>query len=95
MEPFRAGFIGFGEVASVFSAALVEHGVEVAAYDILLEREHGEEVLRGRRRAEAVQFRPLYDLVERSEYLLSTVTSDVAEAAAQDCVHYLKRCIAP
>ena len=90
MEELRVGFVGFGEVASVFSAALVEHGATVNAYDVLLDRQGGEDILRGRRRTEEVRFLPLPDLVKGSEYLLSTVTSAVAEDVARNCAPYLR-----
>ena len=80
MVAIRVGFIGFGEVASVFSRAMRERGAEVAAYDILEER-----VRKG-----GVRFFPLPDLVKRVDYVLSTATTQVARRVAEDCAPHLK-----
>jgi len=76
----RIGFVGFGEVASVFSKVLQEHGAEVLAYDIAEDK-----VRRG-----GVPFLPLAELAGAADYLLSTVTTDVAERAAADCAACLQ-----
>jgi 3-hydroxyisobutyrate dehydrogenase-like beta-hydroxyacid dehydrogenase len=34
MTPMRIGFVGFGEVASVFSRTVLKHGAEILAYNI-------------------------------------------------------------
>lgn len=77
----RIGFVGFGEVASVFSKVLRDHGAEVLAYDI-----DEDKVRRG-----GVPFLPLVALAATADYLLSTVTTDVAEKVARDCA----ACLAP
>lgn len=86
----RIGFIGFGEVASVFSKALREHGVPVAAYDHHLERE-GEEMLRRRTLSPGIEFRPLPELVGSVDYVLSTVNASAASEVAATCAPYLRR----
>ena len=90
MSPVKIGFIGFGEVASIFSAAIREHGAEVSAYDILLEREDGLATLKKRTRVEGILFRPLPDVLSDADTILSTVTSHVAEDAARACAKHLK-----
>lgn len=93
MEPVpaaRIGFVGFGEVASTFAEPLVQQGALVLAYDVLLERGGGSEILQKRLLAEGVQFRSLRETVLGVDYILSTVTTQVARQAAQECVPYLK-----
>ena len=87
----RIGFIGFGEVAAVFSAALVERGAEVSAYDVLSERPEGREMLRTRDRSGRVRWGSLAQTAASSDCLLSTVTTSVAVAAARTVAPHLRR----
>ena len=86
----RVGFIGFGEVASVFSEALRQRNVEVAAHDVLLDRPGGLEMLRGRDRSGAMRFLPLPELLAGVDCVLSTVTTSVAVAAARNAAAHLR-----
>ena len=86
----RVGFIGFGEVASTLSKPLRENGASVAAYDVLLRQEQGEEVLRRRAQTEGIQFCSLAEMIGSVSYVLSTVTTDVAPAAAREAAPHLK-----
>ena len=86
----RVGFIGFGEVASVFSVPVVKSGASVAAYDTLLLCEGGREILDKRTRIKGIQFQPLQYLIENTDYIISTVTTDVAVKVAEECTAYLK-----
>lgn len=85
----KVGFVGFGEVASVFSQPICESGAEVAAYDVLQCREGGKTLLESRTRAPGVQFRPLADVVGNANYVLSTVTTQVAVEVAASCALHL------
>lgn len=85
------GFVGFGEVASRFGEALAQGGAEVLAYDVLLDRPEGEKALAGRVRGKATAFVPLPQLLARAEIVLSTVTTDVALAAATNCAPHLRK----
>lgn len=85
----RVAFIGYGEVAAAFSTALVARGVEVAAYDVLLDQPGGADRLKARAGDVKVDFRPLADAVGKVTYVLSTVTTSVAQEAARRCVPYL------
>jgi 3-hydroxyisobutyrate dehydrogenase-like beta-hydroxyacid dehydrogenase len=85
-----AGFLGFGEVASHFSAALREAGAEVLAYDVLLDRPGGREKLAARVRGAAPCFVPLAEMLSRATIVLSTVTTDVALEAARACAPHLR-----
>jgi 3-hydroxyisobutyrate dehydrogenase-like beta-hydroxyacid dehydrogenase len=78
-------FIGFGEVASSFSAAIAGRGFELAAYDVLLEEPEGLRRLRERTGGTAVAFRPLREAVDGATAVLSTVTTRVACDAARTC----------
>lgn len=85
------GFVGFGEVASRFGEALATGGAQVLAYDVLLDRPGGAGVLAARVRGKAPEFVPLARLVERADMVLSTVTTDVALAAAKACAAHLRK----
>ena len=84
------GFVGFGEVASRLSAAVLANGGRVSAYDILLDAAAGAETLKRRAGHASVEFCPLSRVVEDLEIILSTVTTDVAAGAAAACAPYLK-----
>ena len=84
-------FIGFGEVASIFSKPIRQNGVEVAAFDVLLSQEGGKEVLNKRALVDGIQFGLLPDAVRNADFILSTVTTSVAEEAARSC----SECIRP
>ncbi|MBM3356259.1 MAG: NAD(P)-dependent oxidoreductase [Betaproteobacteria bacterium] len=85
----RFAFIGFGEVAASFAAALAARGAQVAAYDVLLERNGGAESLRARAAGAAVAFSGLREAIAGSSYVFSTVTTTVAKDAARECAAYL------
>ena len=85
----RVGFIGFGEVASTFSKAMVERGARVAAYDILLKQDRGLEILQKRARIEGIQFCSFPDMVSSVDYVLSTASTKVAKQVAAECVSWL------
>jgi 3-hydroxyisobutyrate dehydrogenase-like beta-hydroxyacid dehydrogenase len=76
----KIGFVGFGEVASVFSIVLQERGADVIAFDI----DESKVSARG------VPFYSLPQLVQRVDYVLSTVTTQVATQVATDSAAYLK-----
>lgn len=86
----RISFVGFGEVASAFSKAIRENGAEVAAYDVNLTRTGGADRLERRVRAPGIQFRPLPEAVRGADFVLSTVRSQTAPAAARECAAHLK-----
>jgi len=90
MPPIKIGFVGFGQVASIFSKPLVEHGAQVVAHDILLRQERGRKTLQKRVRVEGIRFHPLAEMVSQVNYVLSTVTTQVAREVARECASYLK-----
>jgi 3-hydroxyisobutyrate dehydrogenase-like beta-hydroxyacid dehydrogenase len=85
----RIAFVGFGEVASAFSAALAARGADVTAYDVLLEQSGGAEQLKARAGAAKVAFCPLADALRGARLVLSTVTTSVACEAARSCAPHL------
>ena len=74
----RVAFIGFGEVAAAFSAALTARGAEVRAHDV-----------KARPPAAGVALLPLADALRGASLVLSTVTTSVALEAARQCVPHL------
>ena len=74
----RIGFVGFGAVASTFVRPMAARGVEVCAYDILLEKEDGLETLRRRAGGSAVRFLPVGEVASQVDCVLSTAATDVA-----------------
>lgn len=86
----RVTFLGFGEVGAAFAAALVARGAAVTAYDVLLETPDGLDRLRARATGIPVRFLPLPEALTDARYVLSTVTTTVAEAAARRCVPHLR-----
>ena len=83
--------MGFGEVASRFGEALSQAGAQVLAYDVLLDRPEGAQALASRARGKPPAFVPLPQLLAQAEIVLSTVTTDVALAAAVRCVPHLRK----
>jgi len=83
------GFVGYGEVASVFSRALIAHGARVSAYDILLEQDGGEAVLQERAGDSPVRFCALAQVVQSAECVLSTAATHMAIGIARRCAEYL------
>ncbi len=73
----RIGFVGFGEVASLFARVLRERGAEVAAYDLAPGKV-------------TVPFLPLAELLARCDWILSTVTTQAARQAAESCAPLLR-----
>jgi len=84
----RVAFVGFGEVAAVFSAALREAGAGVAAYDLLLDQVHGLVSLERRALAEGIAFReaPLRPeaLLAAAEAFLTGTTAGVWPVGSVD-----------
>jgi len=90
MVPKYIGFVGFGEVGSTFSKAMAEKGALIHVYDGLISQEGGEEVIRSRIQADGIYIQPLVEVVARSEYVLSTVTTQAARDVARTCAPHLR-----
>jgi 3-hydroxyisobutyrate dehydrogenase-like beta-hydroxyacid dehydrogenase len=91
LNPNTIGFVGFGQVAGCLAAALAQHGVQIVAYDVLLDQPHGIDEIRQRALGVNVQFMPLAPMLAQTGMVLSTVTTDVALAAAKACARHLRR----
>src|SRR5688572_20445506 len=86
----RVAFIGFGEVAAAFSSALIARGIPIAAHDVLLDQPGGQERLQSRAAGMAIRFCELPQAISDATYVLSTVTTSVAQEAARRCVAHLR-----
>jgi len=86
----RVAFIGFGEVASTFAAALSRRGIAVAAYDVLLEEEWGRQRLAARRGGAPVELVPLGHALSGAHFVFSTVTTSAAQIAASRSAPHLE-----
>lgn len=84
------GFIGFGQVASTLSRALIAHGAHVSAYDLLLEQDGGREVLQERAKGPDVCFCALPDMLARVDEVLCTAATHVAVEIAARCAPLLR-----
>jgi 3-hydroxyisobutyrate dehydrogenase-like beta-hydroxyacid dehydrogenase len=87
----QIAFVGFGEVASAFSAALSAHGARLSAHDLLLDQPDGANRLKERAGNTPVTFGPLADVLPSADYVFSTVTTAVARAAARQCAEHLRK----
>ncbi len=87
----KIGFIGFGEVGTIFSKAMHERGAEILVYDILLTQNDDLARIKKRMGIDRIQICPLEDVIRRSDYILSTVTTQVAKEVALVCAKKLSR----
>jgi 3-hydroxyisobutyrate dehydrogenase-like beta-hydroxyacid dehydrogenase len=74
----RVTFIGYGEVATAFSAAIAARGAEIRGYDIM-----------PRVSTSPATILPLEEALRGASLVLSTVTTTVALEAARQCVPHL------
>jgi len=81
----KVGFIGFGEAAAVLAKPLIESGVKINVYDVLLTQSKGKELLEKRAVGMNVNFLDLSEATKNSKYIISTVTTQVAKQVASDC----------
>jgi 3-hydroxyisobutyrate dehydrogenase-like beta-hydroxyacid dehydrogenase len=84
------GFVGFGEVAPVLSGKLREQGADIAVYDIVLNKPGGRELLEQRAQSPGIEFVGLEQLMERSNVIISTVTTQSSRLVAGECAKWLK-----
>jgi 3-hydroxyisobutyrate dehydrogenase-like beta-hydroxyacid dehydrogenase len=79
----RVAFVGFGEVAAAFGAALAARGAQVSACDVRAEKRAAAERL-------GISFGELPEALRGAHYVFSTVTTSVAREAAEQCVRHLR-----
>ena len=85
------GFVGFGKVAAHLAAALSRHGAKLASYDVVLGHLGGIDTLKQRVGEGAVEFLPLQEVMERSDIVLSVVTTEAALDAVKACAPLLRK----
>jgi len=90
MSSVKIGFIGFGEVASIFSKEMSNKGAEIRVYDILISQKNGLEIIRNRILNNNIQINSLKEVIINSDYIISTVHSQFAKNVAKECAQYLK-----
>lgn len=90
MASVKIGFIGFGEVGTVFSKAMLDAGAEITVYDILLDKTDTAENMRKKILESGNKIGTFQEVVTSSDYVLSTVLTQVAKKVAGDCAKYLK-----
>lgn len=90
MSSVKIGFIGFGEVASIFSKEMSNKGAEIRVYDILITQKNGLEIIRSRILNNNIQINSLKEVIIKSDYILSTVPSQFAKNVAKECAEQLK-----
>jgi 3-hydroxyisobutyrate dehydrogenase-like beta-hydroxyacid dehydrogenase len=86
----QIAFVGFGEVASAFSAALAARGARIAAHDLLLQQPDGAARLQQRAAGTRIDFGTLAQVVSGADYVFSTVTTTVARDAARQSAAHLR-----
>jgi len=87
----KIGFIGFGEVGSLFAKAMHEKGAEIHVYDLLLNRHDDTEKIKERLGIDRIRICSLEEVITVSDYILSTVTTQVAIEVALECSAKLSR----
>jgi len=90
MSSVKIGFIGFGEVASIFSKEMSNKGAEIRIYDILISQKNGLEIIGNRILNNNIQINSLKEVIINSDYIISTVHSQFAKNVANECAQYLK-----
>lgn len=90
MSPVCIGFIGFGEVGRIFAQAAAAEGAQVRVFDILFLEGEGRAVAGTHKKHPNITIASLPELVADCDYILSTVTTDVALQVAQDCAALLR-----
>jgi len=91
----RIGFIGFGEVASIFAEGMRTKTDTVSLYSpslykVHLSREEGKEMPWKRVPPEGVRVASFSEVIESSDYVLSTVTTQVAKKVAEEATEILQ-----
>ena len=90
MTLIKIGFIGFGEVASIFSKEMSCKEAEIRTYDILISQKGGLEIIKKRMLKDNIQIASLEEVIVKSDYIFSSVPSQFARDVAKECVKYLK-----
>ena len=87
----KIGFIGFGEVGSVFVRAMAASGADVVVYDILLDDPDQSEALIRRIEETGGRWGTLWDTLHHGYIVISAVTTQAATAVAEACAPLLRQ----
>ena len=90
MSSVKIGFIGFGEVASIFSKEMSNKGAEIRIFDVLISQKGGLEIIKKRFLNDNIQINSLEEVITKSDYIISTVPSQFAKNVAKECAEHLK-----
>lgn len=90
MKTAKIGFIGFGEVAAIFSQSMRENGAQIWVYDKLMETEEGGEIIFNRIQADGINIASLEELIANTHTVLSTVTTQASKGVAEECSSLLQ-----
>lgn len=84
------GIIGFGTVGAVLAEIFTTSGIAVVVYDILMEDPIHDKAITNKAIKYNAALVSLPDLISQSKYVISTVTTQIAEEIAHQCLPYLK-----
>ena len=87
----KIGFIGFGEVGSVFIGAMAASGADVVVYDILLEDQEQTDALIRRTGEAGCRLGTLREVLLHGDTILSAVTTQAAKKVAETCAPLLRQ----
>jgi 3-hydroxyisobutyrate dehydrogenase-like beta-hydroxyacid dehydrogenase len=87
----KIGFIGFGEVGTVFVEAMIDSGADVFVYDILLDDPEQNEMLIRRLEKAKCKWGTLRETLLHGEVVLSAVTTQAARTVAEVCAPLLRQ----
>lgn len=87
----KIGFIGFGEVGSVFIGAMAASGADVVVYDILLEDQERTDALIRRTGEAGCRLGTLREVLLHGDTILSAVTTQAAKKVAETCAPLLRQ----
>jgi 3-hydroxyisobutyrate dehydrogenase-like beta-hydroxyacid dehydrogenase len=88
----QVALVGFGEVGTIFGRDLVERGLAVSTYDILLDAPATRTALLERARAAGVAAREtLAEAVQGADLVISAVTASSSQDVARDAAPALRR----
>jgi 3-hydroxyisobutyrate dehydrogenase-like beta-hydroxyacid dehydrogenase len=91
MELSKIGFIGFGEVGTVFIGAMAASGADVVVYDILLEDQERTDALIRRTGEAGCRLGTLREVLLHGDIILSAVTTQAAKKVAETCAPLLRQ----
>lgn len=87
----KIGIIGFGTVGNVLANIFNRAGISFAVYDVLMEDPSRKDIILSNAKKSNAPVLDLSSLIEQSGFIISTVTTQVAEKVARACIPYLKK----